>query len=181
MGEGKCWCGTFWLARRAVRPQPVSGSPKPPLRPHGDNDVLAVVHTGPLYTKPSPVAISGSERGREPEVLGPGETIAGTKLPAAAHSTFRILRPTVLAYVEQPQNSRPACWPVLARRSTMTLPQPSPHLAVDCPPNAFATAAINSSVRNGFRRIPTAAKFWVRDSMVPVSVVPDMAITATSG
>jgi len=29
----------------------------------------------------------------------------------------------VFAYIEQPQNSRPACWPVLARRSTMSLAQ----------------------------------------------------------
>ncbi|SPE58855.1 hypothetical protein SBV1_2880005 [Verrucomicrobia bacterium] len=28
-----------------------------------------------------------------------------------------------LANIEQPQNSRPACWPVLARRNTMPLPQ----------------------------------------------------------
>jgi hypothetical protein len=39
------------------------------------------------------------------------------------HSTSLMPEHFVFANVEQPQNSRPACWPVLARRSTMSLLQ----------------------------------------------------------
>src|SRR5271169_373857 len=59
--------------------------------------------------------------------------------------------------------------------------QPAPHWAGDSPPNAFSTAAFNSSGRNGLCRIPTAPNFWATDSMVNAAAFPDMAMMATFG
>lgn len=42
---------------------------------------------------------------------------------AGRYATSRMPPHVVFPYMEQPQNSCPACWPVLARRSTMSLPQ----------------------------------------------------------